>query len=293
MADFYSTLGVTKSASATEIKSAYRKMALKWHPDRNKEKNATEKFKEVSQAYEVLSDANKKSMYDQVGHEAYVRQGAGSAQGANYNYQQGPFSYSYSQNGQNPFEGVNVDFGATGFNDPSEIFEQFFGFQSPFGSGQKRARRQIYEMTLTFDEAVHGVARDTVIAGKQKNIKIPAGVDDGMRIRFSDFDILVRVKSHSFFRREGQDVYYECKISYPMAVLGGTVEVPMLDGKKTKLKVRAGTKHGSHVRLSDKGIVHPNSRRHGDYYVIYTVHIPEKVSGKAKKLIEELQKELS
>jgi DnaJ-class molecular chaperone len=290
MATYYDTLGVQKSASAADIKSAYRKLAMNWHPDRNKEKGAADRFKEVSQAYEVLSDEKKREMYDQVGHDAYVRGGGASAPGGGYSYNQGPFSYSYSSNGGNPFEGMNVDFGQGG-GDPFDIFEQFFGFQSPFG-GQQRARRSIYETTLSFEESVKGCEKQAVIGGKQKTIKVPAGVDDGMRIRFSDFDILVHVSKSKLYTRDGQDVYYQCQISYPMAVLGGTIEVPLLNGKTTKLKVRSGTKHGTRVRLAGEGIVYPNTKRHGDMYVLYTLHIPEKVSGKAKKLIEELEREL-
>ncbi len=288
MASYYDTLGVKKGATVAEIKSAYRKLAMKWHPDRNKEEGASEKFKEVTQAYEVLSDEKKREMYDQVGHDAYTR-GAGAAgaggPGAGYSYNQGPFSYSYSTSG-NPFEGMNVDFGQGGA-DPFDIFEQFFGF------GGQRARRNIYEITITFDEAYKGTEKEVVIGGKQKKIKVPAGIDDGMRIRFADFDMQVRVKPHAFYKRNDQDIYYECDISYPLAVLGGSVEIPLLNGKKSKLKVKSGTKHGARVRMSGEGMPYPNARRKGDMYVVFSVIIPDKVSGKAKKLIQELEKELS
>jgi len=115
----------------------------------------------------------------------------------------------------NPFEGV--DFGGT---DPFDIFEQFFGFGGG-GGGRARKRRDVYQMDLTFLEAVHGVEKQTVIKGKQHAIKIPAGVDDGMKIRFSDFDVVVRVHQDSHYRREGQDVYLEKNITYPLAVMGG------------------------------------------------------------------------
>ncbi|MBI1863520.1 hypothetical protein HYS00_05385 [Candidatus Microgenomates bacterium] len=173
---------------------------------------------------------------------------------------------------------------------PFDIFEQFFGSQSPFGGNQRRKPRNLYQISLTFDEAIKGIERKFKIEGKEKSIKIPAGVDDGMRIRFTDFDIQVRVGRHAFFRRDGQDIYYEKQISYPQAVLGDNVEVPTLH-KPVKLKVRPGTAHGALVRLKGEGIPFPNSNRKGDMYVIYKIHIPSKVSGKAKKLIEELKKE--
>jgi len=289
--DYYELLGVKKGASDAEVKSAYRTQALKWHPDRNKSPEAVNKFKEVTKAYEVLSDPKKKELYDQYGKDAFERGGfrrAGQSQGGNPFGGAGPFSYTYSSSGGNPFGGDTE-----GFSDPFEIFEQFFGFQSPFGGGERRSkRRDVYEMVLEFDDAVNGVEKQTVIKGQQKTIKIPAGVDSGMRIRFNDFDVQVQVKSHPFFKREGQDIYLEKPISYGTAVLGGNIEVPTIGGS-VKLKVRPGTQSGTTVRLRGHGIVHPQSTQHGDEYVIFKVHIPERISGKAKKLLEEFEREIS
>src|ERR1700733_1438377 len=161
--DYYDILGVGKNATATEIKSAYRKLALQYHPDRNKSKEAEDKFKEVTKAYEVLSNEEKKKAYDQFGHSAY-EQGA-SQQGpfggaGGFGGQQGPFSYTYSSNGQ------GFDFG--GGVDPFDIFEQFFGGASPFG---QRARRPAYSITISFLEAVHGVEKEVTINNKKQKIK--------------------------------------------------------------------------------------------------------------------------
>ncbi len=290
MADYYEILGVSKGATAQEIKTAYRKQALKWHPDRNKSAGANEKFKEINKAFEVLSDSKKKEMYDQYGEAAFQRgmPGAGGSQG--YAYGQGPFTYTYTNTGGegSPFE--NVDFG--GFSDPFEIFEQFFGFQSPFSTGRKRSVRSVYEINLTFDEAVKGVTKETVIKGDRKTIKIPAGVDSGMRIRFSDFDLVVNVAGHPHFKRQGQDIYLEKEISYPLAVLGGTVEAITIDGD-VRLRVRPGTQSGTTVRLRGQGVPYPNSSRRGDEYVIFKVTVPQQVSSKVKKLLEELQRDIS
>src|SRR3989338_4895092 len=228
MADYYELLGVSKNASDQEIKAAYRRQALKWHPDRNKDSEATEKFKEINKAFEVLGNPKKKEMYDQYGASVFERSGGGYP-GASQSqaYRQGPFTYTYSSSGEgNPFEGV--DFG--GFSDTFEIFEQFFGFQSPFGRGRNQARRSIYEMELTFEEAVNGIEKETVIKGERRKIKIPAGVDNGTHIRFNDFDIRVRVRPHPYFKREGQDVYLEKEISYPTAVFGSVIAVPTIKG---------------------------------------------------------------
>lgn len=270
MKNYYDLLGVSKTATDQEIKTAYRKKALEFHPDRNKSADATEKFKEINKAYEVLSNKEKRSMYDQVGHDNFERGGGGMGG------QQGPFSYSYG--GQN----VNFDFGGM---DPFDIFEQFFGQQS------RRRANPIYQVQLTFDEAMKGVTKETVIEGKQKTIKIPAGVDTGMRIRFSDFDVQVSVKPHQFFKREDQNIFLEKDISIKQAILGDVIEVPTIDGS-VKLKVRPGTESGTHVRLKDQGVPYPNTKKRGDQYVIFKIKIPEKISSKAKKLLEDLDKEL-
>jgi DnaJ-class molecular chaperone len=141
-ADFYKVLGISKSASPDEIKKAYRKLALQYHPDRNKGKEAEEKFKEVNQAYEVLSDPQKRQTYDQFGSAAF-EQGGPTGQGpfgaggpfGGFGGQQGPFTYTYTTGGQGP---QGFDFGGGGFSDPFEIFEQFFGGASPFGRAQRR-----------------------------------------------------------------------------------------------------------------------------------------------------------
>lgn len=281
MADYYDILGVAKNASDSEIKAAYRKQALKWHPDRNKSPAASEKFKEVNKAFEVLSNPQKREMYDQHGEAAFEKGGMGGGQG--------PFTYTYTNFGGegSPFEGV--DFG--GFSDPFEIFEQFFGFQSPF-SGRRHRSRDIYEIELSFEEAAKGTKKETVIKGDRKIIKIPAGVDSGTRIRFSDFDLQVRVRPHQYFKRDGQDIYLEKEISYPLAVLGGVVDVPTIDDH-IKLKVRPGTQSGTTVRLQGQGVVHPHSTRRGDQYVVFKVAVPQHISSRGKKLLEELQGEIS
>ncbi|MCX7956008.1 MAG: DnaJ domain-containing protein [Patescibacteria group bacterium] len=283
--DYYEILGVSKNATDEEIKAAYRRQALKWHPDRNKSPEATEKFKQINQAFEVLSNPQKRQMYDQYGESAF-KSGAEGYSGGQY-YQQGPFRV-YTNFGGDSFQGFDFDF--EGFSDPFDIFEQFFGFSSSFSS-RKRKRRDIYETTLTFDEAVNGVKKDIVVKGEKKTIKIPAGVDEGMKIRFSDFDLLIHVKPHPFFKRQGQDIYFEKEISYSQAVLGAIVDVPTINGT-IKIKVRPGTQSGTTVRLKGQGILHPQSYHKGDQYVVFKINVPSRISSKAKKLLEELEKEL-
>jgi len=288
MSDYYETLGVSKGATDAEIKTAYRRQALKWHPDRNKTTEANSKFKDVTKAYEVLSDPKKREMYNQYGESAFNRGEPGGAGGGQYS-QQGPFNvYTDFGGAGSPFG--NVDFG--GFSDPFEIFEQFFGFQSPFSRGRRRQqRRDVYEITLTFEEAVNGVKKTMIVKGEEKSFQIPAGVDDGMRIRFSDFDLQVKVKSHPYLTRKGQDIYFEKEISYSLAVLGGVVEVPTINGT-IKLKIRPGTQPGTTVKLHDQGVPYPQSNRKGDQYVVYKINTPSRVSSRAKELLRELAEEM-
>lgn len=285
---YYDVLGVSKNASQSEIKSAYRKLALQWHPDRNKSSDAEKKFKEINQAYEVLTDTKKKEIYDQVGHDAFTsRSGFGGAGGPQGGYSSGPFTYTYTSSGGSPFEG----FESAGFSDPFDIFEQFFGFGSSHGS--KTKRKPTYQINISFADAVHGVTKEVEIEGKQKKIKIPAGVDDGNRIRFSDFDLYISVQQDSKFKRQGQDVISEIQIPISKAILGGDINVETVDGNMVKVKIKQGTQPGSMLRLREKGIVYPNSHKRGDHYIVFKVAIPDKLTQRQKKLLEEFERELS
>ncbi|MDP2637450.1 MAG: DnaJ C-terminal domain-containing protein [Candidatus Levybacteria bacterium] len=286
--DYYQALGVSKIATADEIKKAYRKLALQYHPDRNKEKGAETKFKEVTKAYEVLSDPQKKQAYDQFGHAAFEQGagqggpfgGAGGPFGGFGQQQGGPFSYTYSTGGDG---GAGFDFG--GFNDPFDIFEQFFG-----GGFGRQQRRQAYSLTIDFLEAVHGVTKKVTINGKSQTIKIPAGVDEGSRIRFGDYDVVVQLSPDKRFQREGFDIIGTKEISFAKAALGGEVDVETVDGD-LKLKIPSGTQPGTAIRLRGKGVPHLHGSGRGDHYVRIKVTVPKNLTGKQKKLLEEFQNE--
>lgn len=263
--DYYQILGVSKTASDAELKTAYRKKALEWHPDRNKNPGAAEKFKEVNEAYEVLSNSQKRQTYDQ-----YGTAGPQGNPFGGFN-QQGPFNYSYQSYGSD-------------FSDPFEIFEQFFGggFSSARG-GPRRARRSVYSLEITFMEAVKGAEKEVEINGKNMKIKIPAGVDEGTRVRFGDFDIVISVATDKTFRREGSNIYVTTEIDYPSAVLGTTITVPTIDGEVT-LKVPTGTQPDTLIRLKGRGV------SGGDQYVRIKIKVPSKVTGPQRELLEELRK---
>ncbi|MBI4080463.1 MAG: DnaJ domain-containing protein [Candidatus Levybacteria bacterium] len=288
--DYYQLLGIAKTATPDEIKKAYRKLALQYHPDRNKTKEAEQKFKEINKAYEVLSDAQKKQTYDQYGHAAFEQAGAGGPGGPFGGFggqqgpqggQYGPFTYTYSTQGG----GQDFDFG--GFSDPFEIFEQFFGGASPFGS---RARRPMYSITLTFDEAVHGTEKQVTIEGKQQKIKIPPGVDSGSRIRFGEYDVLVDVMPDTRFHREGSDIVTEDEISYAQASLGTEIQVKTISGDVT-LRIPSGTQPGTVFRLRGHGVPYIRGSGKGDHYVKIKVSIPKNLNKRQKELLEEFEKE--
>jgi DnaJ-class molecular chaperone len=283
--DYYEILGVKKGATETEIKKAYRKLALQYHPDRNKgDKAAEEKFKEVTKAYEVLSDPSKKQTYDQFGEAAFEQGGAGGAGGnpfaggfGGFGGQQGPFSYTYSTSSTNG----NFDFG--GFSDPFEIFEQFFG-------GARTQRRPVYSLTISFMEAVNGTEKKVNLGGKTQTIKIPPGVDDGSRIRFGENDVVLDVSPDKKFKRQGTDIVTEEEISFPRAVLGDELEVETVQGKVT-IKIPAGTQPETLVRLRGKGVKMLRGSGFGDHYVRIKITIPKNLTSKQKELLKEFEGE--
>jgi DnaJ-class molecular chaperone len=292
--DYYEVLGVSKSASAAEIKSAYRKLALEWHPDKNKAPEANDKFKEINEAYAVVSDPKKRETYDQFGHSAFAPgAGGGNPGGSPYGGGQGPFSYYYSTGGN----GAGSPFGGADFIDPFEIFEQFFG--GGFGGsqgGRRRAHREVYQLSIDFMDAVKGASKEIHLPRGQagdgsvkKTIKIPAGVNTGSQIRFDDFDILIEVRPDKQYKREGDDLVIEQDITFMQAALGTVLEVPTVDGP-LKIRIQPGTQPGTLVRLRGKGVPHVRGGGRGDAYVKINLHVPTHLSKKQKELLQELDR---
>lgn len=280
--DFYETLGVTKSATKDEIKSAYRKQAMQWHPDRNKSPDAEEKFKEINEAYEVLSNDQKKSAYDQFGQAAFDPN-SGNFGGHTYTQQNGPFNFTWQSQGSG--QGADFDFG--GFSNPFDIFEQFFGGAGVNFGGQQRRQIPTYKIELSFLDAALGCEKEVSLDGSKKKIKIPAGVDDGQRIKFRDFNLYIDVLPDKVFKRDGNDVYVSHSISLSQAMLGDIIEVPTLK-EKLKLRVKSGTQPSTLIRLRGQGIRDVAGYGVGDLYIRLNVVIPSRLSAKQKELIKEL-----
>jgi DnaJ-class molecular chaperone len=283
--DYYDVLGISKGASADEIKKAYRKQALEWHPDRHKDdkENAEKRFKEVNEAYQVLSDSEKRKAYDQFGHAAFspggMPGGFGRAGGPfTQTGRQGPFTYTYTTSG-GPYAGFD-------FGDPFEIFSQFFGGGSPFGGAQRKPR---YSITIDFMEAIKGVEKEVEIDGKKRKIKIPPGIYEGSRINFNDFILSVNIRPHKIFERDGADVFVKLTIPFSLAVLGGEIEVPTID-ENVKIRIKKGTQSGTMIRLRGKGARRLRGRGKGDEYVRILVAVPQKLTKEQRKIVEKMKK---
>jgi DnaJ-class molecular chaperone len=283
--DYYELLGVSRSASAEEIKRAYRKKALEFHPDKNKSPDAEKIFKQINEAYEVLADPKKRGTYDQFGHSAFDPASGFGGFSKGQTYRQGPFSYTYSTGGS-PFGMGSEDLG--GFSDPFEIFESFFGQSGGFG--RRRPAKPHYSLKVDFMDAAKGGEVTVVISGQERKIKIPAGADDGTRVRYQDFDVSFDVKPHPVFRRDGNDVVSELKVSMADAVLGRDIEVETVDGS-VKIRIRPGTQSNTMIRLKDKGVPFLNRHGRGDHYARIIVEIPERLTSRQRELLEEFREE--
>ncbi len=352
--DYYEVLGVPRDADAAAIKSAFRKLAMKLHPDQNPGcKVSEEKFKEIGEAYSVLSDPQKRAAYDRYGKAAFQNGGAGA----------GPFGP-----------------GSAGFNDFSDLFNEIFGggFEEMFTrggrrSGPERGADLRYDVEITLEQAFRGMEREIVVpraqacepcsgSGSEGNapletcrtcqgagqvrasqgmfrivrtcpachgrgqaiktpcrscggrglvqkeralsVKIPAGVEDGTRIRLAgegdvggrggppgDLYLFLSVKPHALFERDGPDLY--CRAPTPMckAALGGELEVPTIDGDRAKVSIPAGAQTGRRFRIKGKGMSHLRGRERGDLHVELLVETPVNLTSKQKKLLEEFSKE--
>ena len=309
--DYYETLGVSKTASDDEIRSAFRKLARKYHPDVAKDKKAAEeKFKEINEAYEVLSDPEKRKKYDQLGADWNRPGGFQPPPGWQWEAQQ-PGDGFYQSGGDGG--GVQFEFGGTGFSD---FFEAFFGGGrgrsafGGFGGRQATAERGAdveADIMVTLEEASHGSTRTVSLrrAGSNKvenyQVKIPRGVHEGQRIRLAgqgeagvrggksgDLFLRVRLAKHPDFSVEGSDLIHEVKIEPWGAALGSELLVPTLEGN-VRLKIPPGTQGGQRFRLRERGLPSASGAR-GNLYVDVQISVPKKLSEREKEIWRELAK---
>ena len=319
--DYYKILGVAKSATPEEIKKRYRKLAMEYHPDRNKEnKQAEEKFKSINEAYAVLSDPKKRKQYDTFGSTG--------------------FHQRFSQ--EDIFQGFDIgdilkDFGFT----TDDVFGSMFGRgrrggkraggrqRSPFGAGQgfdfqdilnqtghqgfgaqqpARGSDRTTDLKITLEEAARGATKSITLSagGKRHTLKVktPAGVTDGKKLRLAgkgepgpsgtppgDLYLVVRVQPHPVFRREEKHLYLEKEIRFSEALLGTTIEVPTLLDKTRKVRVPAGTQSGAKIRLRGMGMPVMGGGTPGDAYVVLRISVPKKLNKRQRELAQELAKE--
>ena len=358
MADYYSLLGVNKSATPDEIKKAYRKLAMQYHPDRNPNNpEAEKKFKEISEAYEVLSDEQKKAAYDQYGHEAFTNSGGGGRGGfgggrhpghgggdfdfsdifgdifgdfmgggagggaARTNNRGSDLRYNVSVSLEEAFSGIkkNIKFrslsvcgdcGATGSKSKSaptqckrcngrgrvRVQQGFFAMETPCGECGGTGVR-------ISDPCGKCRGEGRVSAEREISVNIPAGVEDGTRMRLAsegesglrggtsgDLYVFVSIKEHPLFKRDRADLYIKMPIKMTTATLGGVIEVPSIDGIAANVTIPAGSQTGNKFRLKGKGMQVMQSTRRGDLYVSIDVEVPVHLTARQKELMEEFTK---
>ena len=289
--DYYKILGVERKASADEIRKAYRKLAKQYHPDYNpNNKQAEERFKEVNEAYEVLSDAKKRSHYDRLGSDYSQWQRRG-----------GPGNFNWDQYGGFPGSGTRVNmedlndmFGGGGFSD---FFQTIFGMGGARpSSSRSRMEPQGYqqELDITMEEAYKGTIRLVESSGKKKQVRIPAGVRTGSKVRVAgagpnglDLYLIVNVIEDNRFERRGNDLHTTTQVDGFTAILGGETEVSTFDGT-LKLTIPEGTQPDQVFRLAGRGMPNvKNQKEKGDLFVKVKIQIPKYLSAEQKKLIDE------
>ncbi|HYD98227.1 MAG TPA: J domain-containing protein [Alphaproteobacteria bacterium] len=300
MRDPYLVLGVGRSASADDIKKAYRKLAKKYHPDLNPgNKEVEQRFKEVSVAYDILGDAEKRARFDRGeidadGNPRASRFGGGGFGGGGFGGRRGP--------GAGPGAGA----GAGGFNfDPEDLFADLFsnrkreGAAGGAGAGTARRGDVTYSISVSFLEAAAGGKRRVALStGKTVDVNVPPGTEDGQKLRLKgqgqsagpgqplgDAIVEIHVEPHAFFTRKGADIHLELPVTLQEAVLGASVEVPTVDGKVV-LKVPRGSNTGSTLRLKGRGTVDQKTNQRGDQYVKLKVVLPDQPDAELTAFIE-------
>ena len=302
--DYYQVLNVPRTATSAQIRSAYKKLAKEFHPDAKPgDKAASEKFKQATEAYEVLGDADKRKLYDQYG-ENYQHVQAGGGPGG-----QRPHGRTHAgPSGAGPIDMEDLFGGG-----PIDFGDLFGGRGGAAGRGRRAAPQTGGDfetsITIPFTMAASGGEYEVATGGpgdsSRLNVKIPAGIHEGAVIRLAgqgqpgvhgagagDLLITVRIAAHPHFRREGRDVLLDCPVTVTEAVLGAKIDVPTMTEGSVTVTIPPGTSSGAKLRLRSKGFPDLKTKTHGDQFVVLKIVVPKTLSDKAQKLFEELAEDL-
>jgi len=308
--DYYKTLGVEKTASSEDIKKAYRKLALKYHPDKNPDnKEAEEHFKKISEAYAVLSDPEKRKQYDSFGSDTFSQRYSQEDIFRNFDLNEILREMGFGGFGGRTFRtgGRTRTYGGQSGFDP---FADLFGGQAQqqYARMPQKGQDFQYNLSISLEESVFGAEKKITLQRADKidelNIKIPKGISTGKKLRLSgkgnpgsdggppgDLYLNINVLPHPLFSREGNDIYIEKTISFSQAALGTTIEVATIDGSTKRIKVSPGTQNNTRIRMKGYGTPGLKGNTKGDQYVKINVSVPRKLSDKQAELIKALAEE--
>jgi curved DNA-binding protein len=308
--DYYQVLGVDKKASADEIKKAYRKLAVKWHPDKNpNNKAAEEKFKKISEAYAVLSDAKKRDEYDQFGSaDRYRQQYSQEDIFRDFDLDEILRSFGFgSGRGRTTFRTSRRGGGPQDYEDPfSGIFSG--GGGRHYANMPQKGQDVEYNLSISLEESVMGSDKKISLQMENRiediNVKIPPGISSGKKLRLpgkglagynggqnGDLYLNVNVMPHPIFARDGNDLYIEKTIKFTQAALGTTIDVPTLEGATKRLKIAPGTQNNTKIRMKGYGVPGLKGSLKGDQYVKINIEVPKKLTDRQTKLVEQLANE--
>jgi len=300
--DYYDILGVSKNASEEELKRAYRKLAMKYHPDKNpNKKEAEERFKEINEAYAVLSDKEKRKQYDTFGAEGFHQRFTQEDIFRGFDFDDLLSNLFGGGKGRREYR-----FGGRGGFDFGDLFSGQYGYQN-MGRMARKGEDIVYELTISLEEAAFGGEKRISYPKDGKveeiSVKIPRGIPSGKKLRLAgkgmegknggppgDLYLQISIAEHPLFSREGDDLIVEKEIKFSEALLGSTIEVSTLEGMK-KVNVPPGTHSHTKMRLKGLGIPHFQKEGRGDEYVKLIIRTPKKISEKSRSLIKELAKE--
>lgn len=307
--DYYQVLGIDKKASAEEIKKAYRKLAVKWHPDKNpNNKAAEEKFKKISEAYAVLSDSEKRQNYDNFGSADQFRQQYSQEdifRGFDLDEILRSFGFGGSRGGGRTTFRTSRR-GSGGFQESEDPFAGIFGQGGhQYANMPEKGQDAEYNLSISLEESVLGADKKISIQIENRiediNVKIPPGISTGKKLRLpakgltgfnggpnGDLYLNINVLPHPIFSRDGNDLYIEKTIKFSQAALGTTIDVPTLDGTTKRLKIAPGTQNNTKIRMKGYGVPGLKGATKGDQYVKINVEVPKKLSEHQMQLVQQL-----